>query len=61
MKELYVIESVIHLGSFWADEYDEFKGWLFASKYFYEGLDSKDAIRKASLVEPCTLIKVYDK
>ncbi len=67
MEEKYVIMSVLHPGSFWCDIRGEFKGWLFATKYSeykrheLEGGKARYDIDKARLIEPCTLIKVYDK
>lgn len=62
MKEIYVIESVISPGSFWAESYEEFKGWLFATKFTpEEGGKTANEILKACKIEPCTIRKVYDK
>lgn len=62
MRKIYVIESVIHPGSFWANPYLEFKGWLYATKYS-GGMDT--IIRKAKEIaengQPCKITEVYDK
>ena len=58
MKKIYVIESVTSPGSFWANHYNEFKGWLYATKY--TGDYVYEEVKRASKVEPCKVTEVYD-
>lgn len=59
MRKIYVIESVIRPGSFWADNHKEFKGWLYATKYSGDWVNEE--VKRASKVEPCKITEVYDK
>lgn len=56
MREYYLIQSV--QGGYWDGE--SFVGWLKAWRYVDEMTAIHFAKEKASLVEPCYVIKVYN-
>lgn len=58
MKPIFVIESVIHPGSFYSERHNAFKGFLFTTRY--ENFTVVElAIKKVVKIEPCMITKVY--
>lgn len=58
MKEYYVIVSVY--GGYWDKENNNFRGYLFATKFPDELTAKGYAYNKPCKQEPCYVIKVYD-
>ena len=59
MKEHYVIVSVY--GGYYDASTKKFRGFLFATKYDDELFTKRVIDNFASLIEPCYIIKTYDR
>lgn len=56
IKEYFVIQSVLDF-TFWSESRQEFKGWLFATKY------NSDLVAYSELKninKPCQILKIYE-
>lgn len=61
MREVFVIKGIVN-GGFWSNSEIDFKGFLFATKYY--AIDSEDILRDLLLALnkcPCEIIKVFIK
>ena len=55
----YVIEAVIRPGSFYSREYNNFKGYTFASLFTTE--ERALEVVKEDEIELCKITKIYEK
>lgn len=58
MKKYYVIKMAYDSG-FWSEEHQDFKGWLYATKYESDSDIFSSEARAAAQKKPITILEVY--